>query len=145
MAETLTTKASESAKVDKYMGELKHAKKSVLEVLRRVILSADPEIGEEIKWNAPTFFYSGPMPPFDPKEYRRYLVVSNLFQKDAIRLVFWGGGKVDDQSGLLTGDYKDGRRLASFTSLDEVAAKTEVLQHIVREQLRLIEKYSLNL
>jgi len=28
----------------------------VVEALRRVILKTDGEIGEEIKWNAPTFF-----------------------------------------------------------------------------------------
>jgi len=136
----LTTKPSEPDKVDAFLKALDHPSKDILIALRTVILASDPEVGEEIKWNAPTFFFTGEMPPFNPKEYRRHLVVSNFFQKDGIRLVFWGGGKVNDNSGLLTGDYKDGRRLAYFRSLDEVTAHSSVLQHIVKEQIRLIER-----
>jgi hypothetical protein len=47
--------------------------------LRQIILAAYPKIGEEVKWNAPAFFYTGEMEPFDPKEFRRYLAVLNLF------------------------------------------------------------------
>ena len=43
--------------------------------LREVILTTDASIGEEIFWNAPTFFYTGEMKPFDPKEYKRYIIV----------------------------------------------------------------------
>jgi hypothetical protein len=57
----VTTKASEREKVDAYMGRLKHPLARVVEELRRIILSSDKEIGEEIKWNAPTFFYAGKM------------------------------------------------------------------------------------
>ncbi len=49
-------KASEPEEVDAYMQKLKHPRAEVVEALRRIILSADHEIGEEIKWNAPTFF-----------------------------------------------------------------------------------------
>jgi hypothetical protein len=93
MAADQTTKPSEPDKVTKYMEALEHPRKDVLEELRKIILSADKEIGEEIKWNGPTFFYAGEMPPSDPKEYKRYLVVSNLFRKDCIRLVFWAAGR----------------------------------------------------
>jgi len=37
-----------------------------------------------------------------------------LDQKDCIRLVFPSGAKIKDSSGLLQGDYADGRRLACF-------------------------------
>ncbi len=59
----MTSKASEPAKVDAYMGELKHPLAKLVADLRQIILSTDKEIGEEIKWNAPTFFYSGLMKP----------------------------------------------------------------------------------
>jgi hypothetical protein len=108
----LNTKASELEKVDAYMSRLKHPLAKVVEDLRQIILSTDEEIGEEIKWNAPTFFYAGKMKPTNPKEYRRYIVVFNLFKQDCIRLVFPSGAKVKDASGLLEGDYADGRRLA---------------------------------
>jgi hypothetical protein len=136
----LTTKPSEPEAVDAYMQKLKHPMAAVLEALRQVILKADPSIGEEIKWNAPTFFYSGEMKPFNPKEYKRYLVVSNIFKSDCIRLVFWGGDRAKDTTGFLEGEYADGRRLASFYSLADVKKKKKVLQAVLREQLRTMEK-----
>ena len=139
MGDRSTTKASQPAKVDAYMQNLGHPLKDVVQALRQAILEADPAVGEEVKWNAPSFFYTGEMPPSDPKEYRRYLVVTNLHRQNEIMLVFWGGGRVHDTSGLLTGDYEDGRRLATFRDVGEVNAKRPQLQHVVREQIRLLD------
>ncbi len=108
--------------------------------LRKIILSTNHEIGEEIKWNAPAFFYSGEMKPSDPKEYRRYIVVFNLPRKDCIRLVFLKGARVNDKSGLLEGDYADGRRLALFHNLEEVKSKKAALQAVIRKWLETLEK-----
>src|SRR5262247_365571 len=140
MASKKTTKPSESDKVDEYMKRLKHPLSDVVEALRQIILRTDPKIGEEVKWNAPTFFYTGEMEPFNPKEYRRYLVVFNLFKKDCIRLVFWGGAKVIDTSGFLEGDYADGRRLAMFYGMNDVKSKQAKLQKIVKQQLKLLKQ-----
>lgn len=97
----VTTKQSEPEKVDAYMSKLDHPLAEVVANLRRIILSTNSEIGEEIKWNAPTFFYAGKMKPTNPKEYRRHIVVFNLYKKDCIRLVFPSGAKVKDTSKLL--------------------------------------------
>ena len=134
------TKPSEPEKVDAYMKVLKHPLADVVEALRRIILDTDPEIGEEIKWNAPTFFYKGEMAPFNPKEYKRYIVVFNLFKKDCIRLVFPSGARVGDASGLLEGEYADGRRLALFSSMNEVRSKKARLQQIIRKWLAGLDK-----
>ena len=134
------TKNSESEKVEEYMKGCKHPLGAVVEALRKIILGVDKEIGEEIKWNAPTFFYAGVMKPSDPKEYNRYLIVSNLFQKDCIRLVFPGGAKVDDGSGFLEGDYADGRRLALFHDMKEVKSKEKQLQQVIEKWLRQLDK-----
>ena len=136
----LSTKPSEPEKVDAYLKKLKHPLKEVVEALRQIILSTDKEIGEEIKWNAPTFFFSGEMRPFNPKEYKRYVVVFNLYQKDCIRLVFPSGAKVNDKTGLLQGDYSDGRRLALFPNLAEVKSKKKVLQAVIKKWLKLLDK-----
>ena len=138
--ENLMTKLSEPEKVDAYMKVLKHPLADVVEALRRIILSTDKEIGEEIKWNAPTFFYAGEMAPSDPKKYKRYIVVFNLFKKDCIRLVFPSGANVDDRSGLLEGDYADGRRLAMFSSVNEVKTKKAALQRVIRKWLALLDR-----
>ena len=136
----LNTKASEPEKVDAYMSRLKHPLAKVVEDLRQIILSTDEEIGEEIKWNAPTFFYAGKMKPTNPKEYRRYIVVFNLFKQDCIRLVFPSGAKVKDASGLLDGDYADGRRLAMFYSSKDVKSKAKALRAVITQWLKLLEK-----
>jgi len=136
----LNTKASELEKVDAYMSRLKHPLAKVVEDLRQIILSTDEEIGEEIKWNAPTFFYAGKMKPTNPKEYRRYIVVFNLFKQDCIRLVFPSGAKVKDASGLLEGDYADGRRLAMFYSSKDVKSKAKALRAVITQWLKLLEK-----
>ena len=86
------------------------------------------------------FFYSGEMRPFNPKEYKRYLIVFNLFKQDCIRLVFPSGAKVNDTSGLLEGDYADGRRLAHFYSMNDVEAKKQQIQRVIKEWLRLLDK-----
>ena len=136
----LSTKPSEPEKVDAYLKKLKHPLKEVVEALRKIILSTDKEIGEEIKWNAPTFFFSGEMRPFNPKEYKRYVVVFNLYQKDCIRLVFPNGAKVNDKTGFLQGDYTDGRRLALFPNISEVKSKEKVLQAVIKKWLKLLDK-----
>lgn len=135
-----TTKSSQPAKVDAYLKTLEHPLLEVVVALRKIILETDPEIGEEIKWNAPTFFFTGEMTPFDPKEYKRYLVVFNLYKKDYIRLVFWGGAKVNDKSGFLEGDYADGRRLAMFHGMPDVRSKQKLLQNALKMQLKHLDK-----
>jgi hypothetical protein len=136
----LSGKASEPDKVDAYMRKLKHPLADVVEALRRVILSTHSEIGEEIKWNAPSFFYTGPMGPFDPKEYKRHIIVLNLYREDCIRLVFPSGARIGDTSGLLEGDYADGRRRAFFSCMADVESKGHALQRLIGKWLTLLDR-----
>ena len=62
------------------------------------------------------------MKEFDPKEYRRDIIVFNL-HKNRIMLVFPSGAKLQDKSGFLTGDFPDGRRIVIFKDLNEVKAR----------------------
>jgi len=80
------------------------------------------------------------MKPTNPKEYRRYIVVFNLFKQDCIRLVFPSGAKVKDASGLLEGDYADARRLAMFYSSKDVKLKAKALRAVISQWLELLEK-----
>ena len=134
------TKPSEPEKVDAFMAKLKHPLADMVAVLRRIILSTDSAIGEEIKWNAPAFFYTGQMPPFDPKQHKRHIVVFNFYKQDCIRLVFPSGARVNDKSGLLEGDYPDGRRIALFRSMREVEARTSDLQRVIKQWLAMLSK-----
>ena len=120
------------------MKSLEHPLSDLAQALRRTILAADHRIGEEIKWNAPAFFFTGAMKPFDPKEYRRHLVVFNFYRKDCLRLVFWHGDRADDKSGLLEGDYADGRRLATFFSPEDLNRRRKALVNALKAQLKHI-------
>jgi len=140
MAIQKSTKPSEPDEVNEYMKKLSHPLADVVEALRQIILATNSGIGEEIKWNAPAFFYTGEMKPFNPKEFKRHLVVFNLFKKDCIRLVFWGGARVNDTSGFLEGDYEDGRRLAMFYNMQDVESKKKSLQKVIKQQLKLLDK-----
>ena len=111
----------------------------VVDLIRSIILAADPNIGERIKWNNPSFFYTGEMRPFDPKEYKREIAVFNLF-KGRIMLVFPTGSKVDDPDCLLEGSYPDGRRTVVFRDLEDVLSKKEALLNVLSSWLSLIEK-----
>ncbi|MEO7214420.1 DUF1801 domain-containing protein [Mucilaginibacter sp.] len=126
--------------VDDFMQKLDHPLKDVLQALREVILAADTEVGEHIKWNAPSFLYTGEMPSFDPKEYKRHIIVSNFFKQDCIRLVFPSGAKLNDTFGMLEGDYADGRRIAHFFSLADVEARKPALQQFIKTWLSLLDK-----
>jgi hypothetical protein len=116
---TRERKPSDPAAVDRYLNGLKHPLKDVVEALRQIILKADRSVGEEIKWNAPSFFFTGDMEPSDPKLYRRYLVIFNLSRKDSVRLVFLGCSNAKDPTGLLEGTRR-WKRLALFRDMDAV-------------------------
>jgi hypothetical protein len=132
-------KNSDEAQVTLHIQKLEPVLAEIVEHIRQFFLQIDPEIGERIKWNNPSFYFTGDMKPFDPKEYKREIAVFNLF-KGKIMLVFPSGAKVDDGSGFLTGNYADGRRLVVFTDLADVKSKEIVLQKVILDWLKLIEK-----
>jgi hypothetical protein len=111
----------------------------MLEAIRQVILSTDKTIGEQIKWNSPSFFYMGEMKPFNPKEYKRDIVVVNTRNGVAL-LVFPTGATIKDTTGILEGEYKDGRRMVTFKSIAEVKKKGKDLQKIIKAWLKLVDK-----
>lgn len=134
-----STKLTDQDQVTEHINKLDPEIRKVIELIRKIILSTDNEIGERIKWNNPSFYYTGEMQPFDPKEYKREMVVFNLF-KNRIMLVFPSGAKINDTTGLLEGDFKDGRRLIVFKDKEDVISKKEALQSVIKVWLSLIEK-----
>ena len=132
-------KLTDEEQVNDHIQKLDTELQEIVEQLRQIILETDAEIGERIKWNNPSFYYTGEIKPFDPKEYKREIIVFNLF-KGKIMLVFPSGSKITNTFGLLEGDYKDGRRLLIFKDLEDVLSKKNALQNIIKEWLTLIEK-----
>ncbi|HMS70631.1 MAG TPA: DUF1801 domain-containing protein [Saprospiraceae bacterium] len=132
-------KLTDAEQVSAHIEKLEPAIGEIVEYLRQIILDTDSEIGERIKWNNPSFYYTGEMPEFDPKEYKRDMIVMNL-HKGKIMMVFPSGAKVNDTSGLLEGDYKDGRRIALIKDMDDAKVRKNDLQLIIKTWLQLIEK-----
>lgn len=133
-------KKATEVSVEDYIDQVKHPLKDVMQALRKIILSTDKIIGEQIKWNSPAFFYSGEMKAFDPKEYKRDILVSNLHKQDRILLIFPSGVTINDNTGILEGDFKDGRRMITFYTLDEVKKKKKDLQAVIKDWLSKVEK-----
>ena len=134
-----SAKLTDEEQVSEHIKSLEPQLAKTIEVIRQIILNTDKEVGERIKWNNPSFYYTGEMKPFDPKEYKREIIVMNLF-KGRIMLVFPSGAKVNDTSGFLEGDYKDGRRTVVFKDLDDVMAKEKDLKTVIKKWLALVEK-----
>ncbi len=78
------------------------------------------------------------MKPFDAKEYRRHIIVMNLHKR--ILLIFPSGAKIENSSGLLTGDYKDGRRLVELKTIDDVKRLAPALHEAIKDWLSKVEK-----
>ncbi len=103
-------------KVDEYISKLEPLELEFISYIRDFIPAIDPEIQEQIKWNSLAFLYSGEMKAFDPKEYKRDLLVVNL-HRGKFLLVFPTGAKITD--AILKGkNYPDGRKILTIESID---------------------------
>jgi len=134
------TKLTHREQIQQFYNNTDHPLKDVMLRLHDIIMETDPEIGEHIKWNSPAFYYAGEMAPFDPKEYKRDIVVYNVHKKDEILLIFPTGAKVDDKSGILEGKFTDGRKTVRITSMEDLLAKENDLKSVIRQWLDLVAK-----
>ena len=133
-----TPKLTGCEAVSAYITQLDETVGPIVEKLRQIILSADTEISEEVKWNAPSFYYTGEMKPFDPKEYKRHIIVMNLHKR--ILLVFPSGARINNDNNLLSGDYTDGRRLLNINGMDDVLQKEQPLRAAIKDWINKVER-----
>ena len=131
---------SDKDQVLNYFIGLSHPLLNCVEILRDIILQTDPLIGERIKWNSISFYYTGEMEEFNPKEYKRDLIVFNLIKKDCVMLIFPTGDKITDNSGLLEGMFEDTRKVIKFTSAHKILQRKEDLQNIIKNWISKIDK-----
>lgn len=117
-----------------YLSKLDHPLKKEIEEVRKIILSSDNQLTEQIKWNAPSFCMHG-----DDR------ITFNLHGKGFFRLIFHCGAKVrdrkskgrlfEDTTGLL--DWaSDDRAIAKFTDMKDVNAKGDALKSTVRAWIK---------
>jgi uncharacterized protein YdhG (YjbR/CyaY superfamily) len=110
------------------MKKLKHPLKAEVEMMRRIIKGVNKDIGEEVKWNAPSFSYRG-----------EYLVTFNLWEKEKIHLVFHNPMISKVRSKLLEGDYEH-RRMAYFSGKSDIKAKQAALVKALKDLIKLQKK-----
>jgi hypothetical protein len=111
-----------------FMARLEHPRKAEIEVVRALILSADPRIHESIKWNAPSFALA------------EHFATFKLRPEATVQVVFHTGAKVkanptamsvDDPAGLLSWAAPD-RALVTFADMAAIATHQEALVALVR-------------
>ena len=112
--------------VDAYMAALDHPFTAEVQAVREIILGVDPRITEQVKWNAPSFSYGG------------YLATFSLYVTKHLLLIFHNGAILDDQGGLLEGEYPD-RRMVTFTDMADVEAKRPRLEAAIREWIEKMD------
>jgi hypothetical protein len=83
---------SETSEVNAFMASLDHPLKSDIELVRKLILSANLAIFEGIKWNAPSFAKAD------------WFATFHLRSRDSVRLVFHTGAKAKDNPDFKIAD-----------------------------------------
>jgi hypothetical protein len=126
-AKTKALKKTDAEQVAEFMKKLKHPLQSEIEALRSILKSAHKNIGERIKWNAPSYYYKEDMVTFNPRatEY-----VHLIFHHPSIEKI---------KSLLLEGDYK-GRRMTYFKSMTDIASGKKELLRVLKELIAYIDK-----
>jgi hypothetical protein len=135
-----SSKKDTAQDIDTYITTLEHPLKKLVEKLHEVILDSDKEIAAQVKWNSPSYYYTGAMKDFDPKEYKRDIVVLNLHKPEYVLMVFPTGSAIADTTGLLGGKFKDTRKTIQFTSVEELMSRKKDLQQVLKLWLSQVEK-----
>ncbi len=125
MGQQIMAKKRES--VDEYMARLDHPLKAEVQAIRDMIKGVNPAITEEVKWNAPSFSYTD------------YICTFNLRATQHVHLIFHNPAIASIASDILHGDYRD-RRMAYFTSMDDVYAKKAALEYVVQALIDTMDK-----
>ena len=108
-----------SAEVDAWFTSYTNPQKDLVQAVRALILSTDDRVREGIKWQAPTFMYSGNIASFYPKATKH------------VSLMFHQGASLPDPTGLLDGSGGTSR-VAKFTNAEDLAAKADARRDLIR-------------
>jgi hypothetical protein len=124
------TQSSASSEVETFLDALDHPRKPEILALRRIILGADPRIGERIKWNAPSF------------RTGEWFGTFHLRAKDGVQVILHFGAKkrdgfaprtaIADPESLLEWLAED-RATAKFRDLADVEAKQSAFASVIRQ------------
>ena len=110
--------------VDEWFASYDNPQRDLVLAVRDAVLDADGRVAEAIKWKAPTFLYKGNIASFYPKT------------KTHASLMFHRGAEIPDPDELLEGEG-DVSRVARFLDADDLAAKRDALQELIRQWIVL--------
>lgn len=114
-----------SKDVDAWMAVYDNPQKDLVQAVRLAILDADPRITETIKWQAPTFVYKGNIASFFPRA------------KKHASLMFHKGAEIPGDFPNLEGEDNKEARQMKFADHNDLAAKRDELQAVVRAWIAL--------
>lgn len=124
----VTSKLTDTDAVNAYMQQLQHPHKVGIELVRNIILTANPKVAERVKWNAPSFYYLQDIAAFHIRK-EKYIHLVLVFPH----------GITENSYGILEGNYKD-RRMAYFYSLQDIEDKKTALQNVINDWVALTDK-----
>ncbi len=130
-----TARATGAEQVAAFLAALDHPLKQVVLALRDLILSADPSIGENIKWNAPSFHTTEHFATFQLRAQDSVKIVLHLGAKP--RDTAQTGIAIDDPDHALAWLAKD-RASVTFRDLNDVEARRDVFVDIIRQWIRYV-------
>ena len=128
----ISSKVAASPSVTEYLNALEHTEKSTVLAVRDLILSIDPRITEEVKWNAPSF------------RIREHFATFRLHPAPICQLVLHTGSKprkdgalieIADPAGLLKWASAD-RCIVTFASAADAKAKFTPLKRILESWVK---------
>lgn len=119
-----------SAAVDEKLKTLGDWRGATLAKIRRLIMEADSEVAESVKWRKP----SNPLGV--PTWEDRGIICTGETYKDKVKLTFAQGASLDDPSGLFNSSLDGGtRRAIDFREGDQVDEKA--FKALIREAVAL--------
>ena len=116
-----------ASEVDDWFAATDHPQKDLMEAVRKVILDADPRIGESIKWKTPTFAFKGNIASFNPQA------------KQFVSLMFHTGASIPGDYPSLSGSGNVARYM-QFADETDLATKTHELRSIIAAWCAMKEK-----
>ena len=124
-----------STEVETFLAALEHPFKPAILALRQIILGADSNITESVKWNAPSF------------RTTEHFATFQLRARDGVQIVLHRGAKarpksaadlaIDDPESLLVWHAPD-RASVTFRDLEEIDARRSALVQILRQWITYV-------
>lgn len=125
-------KAKINPEVTEFLNDIKHPLRAEIEILREKIINANPNLSENIKWNAPNYCCDGEdritMKIQPPKQ------IQVVFHRGAKTLETLKNRLIDDKSKLLSWKTND-RAVATFRNLEEIISNESDFINIINEWL----------